>query len=982
MLRSFFSICSNSSRLLAMRTMSSGSYIKNHIPIESDDMLSKVIGESTNKESQTIFLKQVYPYFNETNHITIPSYSYEIAKEKLDKMSSKNDKMNCYYGQGFYPCFPLEHLKQNFLTNPNFYSAYIPYQSEISQGRLELLYQYQTMICNLMNMDISNCSLLDESSACAEGIITLFNHIKKKTYPNIFIDENSFSHHKEVINTRARTLSIPTFELDINENLLIDHDEYMNEFKENDILFFQFQNKYGEINDVENIMKVAHKKGLKTVAVMDPLAATLFEPLGSYGVDVVIGSTQRFGLPMWNGGPHAAFFAAKKEYLRTIPGRIVGKSRDKDNNEAYRLTLQAREQHIKKDKASSNICTSQALLANYNVLYAMYHGPSRLKAQAEYIYCLTEATRSILQELARQDKYSISNTSSFDTIKVRVRNDVDVFYKLCDAKNYLFPIDDKNRIITISLDETKTFRDITKMLCDVFGIVVKEEHIEKAYNTKKFQYNNKNLEYDYLKNREYPLLPQPKFNDYNNEHKITRYITNLQKKDLSLTHSMISLGSCTMKLNSAEVLSGLLDTNWSNVHPFTPLKKQRGYQELINTMKEYLCNITGLDDISFQSNSGATGEYSALCVFHNYFINNGDMNRTICVIPDSAHGTNFASATLAGYKIKKIKSNSDGSLCIEHLDEIIEKYGEKIACMMITFPSTFGFFEENTPTILKKVKDTGAKIYCDGANMNAFLGLINLKEIGVDACHMNLHKTFTIPHGGGGPGLGPIAVTKELSPYLPSNPNIPLQHKYSYGTIASAPFSSASLLTIPYLYITMCGAEGLKQCSVQALLSANYMKQRLEDKYKIPFTNQYGMVSHEFILDINDTKPITEKDICKRLMDYGFHGPTMSWPVASSLMIEPTESEDIDELERFIHSLLEIRKEIEYIQENTDERNESNLLVNAPHSQNMLFDTWNYPYTKEQAYYPLEFIKERKFIIPVSRVDDVYGDRNIIIRDD
>ncbi len=981
MLRNLFSICSNSSKLLSIRAMSSGSYIKNHIPVNSEDMLTKIVNENDNTQNMSSFLKKVYPYFNETNHISIPSNTFIEAKQNLDNMAKKNDKMNCYYGQGFYPCYSLEHLKQNFLTNPNFYSAYIPYQSEISQGRLELLFQYQTMICNLMNMDISNCSLLDESSACAEAIITLFNHNKKKKLPNIFIDKNSYSQHKQVLHTRARTLHIPTYEIDLN-TYIGDNEEYNNDIKSNDILFFQFQNKDGKINDVNKIMDFAKSRNVKTVGVMDPLASTLFEPLGTYGIDVVVGSTQRFGLPMWNGGPHAAFFAAKKEYLRTIPGRIVGKSKDEANNEAFRLTLQAREQHIKKDKASSNICTSQALLANYNLLYAMHHGPSGLKEQAIHIYCLTEAIRSILIEQLDQNRYIISNSPSFDTIHVTVCEDINIIRSISDANNLLFPINEREKTFTITLDETKTMKDVSDLVLQLFGTIVKEKHFKDVYNLKKSEYTKNGIKSNQLNEREYPLLPQKQFNEFNNEHKITRYLTNLQKKDLSLTHSMISLGSCTMKLNSAEVLSGLLDEKWCDVHPYTPLEKQMGYQELINTMRDYLCNITGLDDISFQSNSGATGEYSALCVFHNYFVEQGDMNRTICIIPDSAHGTNFASAILAGYKIKKIKSNSDGSLCVEHLDEIIEKYGEKIACMMITFPSTFGFFEENTPTILKKVKDTGAKIYCDGANMNAFLGLINLKEIGVDACHMNLHKTFTIPHGGGGPGLGPIAVTKELSPYLPTNAVVTLPHKSSYGAIASAPFSSASLLTIPYLYISMCGADGLKRCSVQALLSANYMKQRLTNEYKIPFTNKQGMVSHEFILDIQDTKPINEKDICKRLMDYGFHGPTMSWPVASSLMIEPTESEDIDELERFIESLLHIKKEIEYIQENIEDCKDSNLLVNAPHSQDMLFNSWDFPYRKEQAFYPLEFIKERKFVVPVSRVDDVYGDRNVVVRDD
>ena len=481
-----FRLYQYSSKLLATRSMSSGSYIKNHIPVNSEDMLTKIVNENDNKKKESSFLKKVYPYFNETNHISIPSNTFVEAKQNLDNMAKKNDKMNCYYGQGFYPCYSLEHLKQNFLTNPNFYSAYIPYQSEISQGRLELLFQYQTMICNLMNMDISNCSLLDESSACAEAIITLFNHNKKKL-PNIFIDENSFPQHKQVLHTRARSLHIPTYEIDLNTYMSND-EEYINDIMSNDILFFQFQNKDGKINDVNKIMDFAQSRNVKTVGVMDPLAATLFEPLGSYGIDVVVGSTQRFGLPMWNGGPHAAFFAAKKEYLRTIPGRIVGKSKDEANNEAFRLTLQAREQHIKKDKASSNICTSQALLANYNLLYAMHHGPSGLKEQAIHIYCLTEALRSILTTVLDKDKYIISNSPSFDTIHVTVCGDINIFNSISDANNLLFPINEREKTFTITLDETKTMEDISDLVLHLFGIIVKEGLIEDVYNLKKSDY--------------------------------------------------------------------------------------------------------------------------------------------------------------------------------------------------------------------------------------------------------------------------------------------------------------------------------------------------------------------------------------------------------------------------------------------------------------------------------------------------------------
>lgn len=967
--------------ITTIKTFSNSSYINNHKPIKSDEFLKQLKDENQNMHR---FLKSVYPYFNEKNHITIPSVSFEEAKKTLDKMGKKNEMLECYYGNGFYPCYGVEHLKNNFLTNPNYYSAYIPYQSEISQGRLELLFNYQTMICNLMNMDIANCSLLDEASASAEAMLTLFHHGKKKNVPKVFIDELSYTQNKEVIHTRAKSLGIPTYEVDMNT--IFDTDsrlETLPEPDKNDIMYFQYQNKWGEIQNVKDICGEIQDRRMKSIVVMDSLASTIFEPPGSYGADIVVGSTQRFGLPMWNGGPHAAFFATKKDYIRHVPGRIVGKSVDTQNEIGYRLTLQAREQHIKKDKAGSNICTSQALLANYNVLYAMYNGPEQLKNNATYIICMTKAIRSILRENIHHSKFIIDDSESFDTLRIQVVDEDESFRidKLYKSGNYLFPFYKDTNTFTITIDETKSINDISNLIYDFFNTRIDEDVINRVYEINRYKMDlDKLLDTD--KKRVHSLLPQKQFNEYNNEHKITRYITDLQKKDMSLTYSMIPLGSCTMKLNSSDVLSGLLDSVWCNVHPFTPISKQGGYQELINTMKEYLCEITGLDDVSFQSNSGATGEYSALCVFRDYFKMKGENDRTICIIPDSAHGTNFASAILAGYKIKKIKSDSKGSLDLEHLKELVDTYQSQIACMMITFPSTFGFFEESTPEIIQMVKDTGAKIYCDGANMNAFLGLINLKEIGVDACHMNLHKTFTIPHGGGGPGLGPIAVTKELSMFLPNNPNVSLEYTNSYGVIASAPFSSASLLTIPYLYISMCGGEGLRDCSVQALLSANYMKEQLENTYKIPYVNHKNRVSHEFIIDIQDAAPITEKDICKRLMDYGFHGPTMSWPVGSSLMIEPTESEDKDELDRFIASMKQIKNEISFVHNNINILSTSNILINSPHSQEILYKDWDYPYTKEEAYFPLEFIKKRKFNVPISRIDDVYGDRNIIIKDE
>ena len=939
------------------------SYIQNHIPTSKETFLKKL-----NYKNEKDFLQDIFPK-NKPFTMNILNNSYEKTKHKLDYLGKQNSELNIFYGQGFYPSRPIEHLKQNFLTNPNFYSAYIPYQSEISQGRLELLYNYQTMICNLTNMDIANCSLLDESSACAEAMLSLYSFVHKThKNPIVYIDSNCFDQHIEVLKTRAKSLGI--------EYEILDLQEYQKMFlplKENSIAIFHFQNKYGEQVCLENTISNLKESNIKSIVVMDPLACTLYEPPGSYGADIVVGSTQRFGLPMWNGGPHAAFFAAKKEYIRYMPGRLVGKSIDIEGNKGYRLALQSREQHIKKDRALSNICTSQALLANYNVLYAMYLGPNNLREKAISINKKTTLLKNILDNISNKGTFEVINKSYFDTLTIQIKQKSRLFNELQFLnQGYLIKYEENSNQITISLDETKELQDIKCLLENVFYTISPSyKELEEEYYSIRY----------IPKTRVFPLLPQNIFNSYNNEHKITRYLTNIQKKDISLTHSMIPLGSCTMKLNSSEVLSSLFDEKWCNIHPYTPNEYQAGYTNLLLYMNKYLQEVTGLPFVSFQSSSGAMGEYSALCAIKKYFENNKQEQRNICIIPDSAHGTNFASAKLAGYKIKKIKSTKKGSLDITHLEDVLQKNNDNIGCAMITFPSTFGFFEDEFIQIIEKIKNTGAKIYCDGANMNSFMGIINLKEIGIDACHMNLHKTFTIPHGGGGPGMGPIAVTEELSTYLPSHSIVPIDiHKNSYGSIASAPHSSAALLTIPFSYISMCGSQGLQDCSIGALLAANYMKQQLQPHFKIPFTNKNNCVSHEFIIDVSEFKPISEKDISKRLMDYGFHAPTMSWPVSSSLMIEPTECEDIEELDRFISALIQIKKEILEIQKNGNFEN--NLLVNAPHSIDLLYkDEWNYDYSKEQAYFPLKYIKNNKFHIPVSRIDDAHGDRNLILKD-
>ena len=934
-------------------------YLAKHIPNNFNKLLSLI-----NEPSLESFLKKTYPYFK-NKEIPIESVSFQDAKYQLDKMANKNKKLDCYFGNGFFPTYPSETLKQNFLTNPNFYSAYIPYQSEISQGRLELLFNYQTMIANLTNMDMANCSLLDESSACAEAIVSMFNSLSKKEKKEvkpILIDENCYEQHIDVVKTRLNNLNIP-YKLK-NVETIKNPNDYS-------IVLFQHRTKNGNIINLKNTLDLFNKQ--KTVVVFDSYASMIYEPPGSYGASCVVGSTQRLGLPMWNGGPHAAFLATNKPYVRVMPGRIVGKSVDAINDSCYRLALQSREQHIKKDKALSNICTSQALLANYSLLYAMFLGREQLKENALYIHRITLLCKQILYENLQnklQSKlYIFNDYECFDTLQLSIPSlpYYTMVQQIALDENLFLKFDKKEQTVTFSFDETKTLQDLQKLLRTIFYIETDLEEMTERFN---------NLEPEIHDKRRKPLLPHSLFNDYTSEHKIVRYLQKLQKKDISLTHSMIPLGSCTMKLNSSETLVSLLDDRWGNVHPFTPLSYQQGYVELINKMKHYLCSITGLPHVSFQSNSGATGEYSALCAIKSYFTEQKE-KRNIVLIPDSAHGTNFASASLAGFTCIKIKSTKEGAIDIHHLDEMLEKYNKNIACFMVTFPSTFGFFETNIKEILDKVKATGSKIYCDGANMNAFMGLVSLDILGVDACHMNLHKTFTIPHGGGGPGLGPICVTEELAPHLPNHSFVDLEHNKSFGSISSAPFSSAVLLTIPYMYISMCGGEGLRQCSISALLHANYMKQKLEPYYKIPFQNKNNMVSHEFIIKIQNDKSITDKDVSKRLMDYGYHAPTMSWPVASSLMIEPTESENLEEIDNFVNSMICIQKEID------DVKNyKNNILKNAPHSEKMLYNDWKQNYTKAQAFHPLPFVKRNKYNIPVSRVDDAHGDRNLIIIDE
>ena len=928
-----------------------------------------------------INLADVIPEYKSQN-LKINRMSYSKIQNQLDSWGENNNVKRCFYGLGYYPSHTPGVLRNYFLENPNFYSAYIPYQAEISQGRLELQFNYQRMITDLFKMDISNCSLLDESSSLSEALVSLVA-TKQKLYkreclngvPVLVCDENIFPQNRAVLETRANLLGIPIVYKKINQEFLENSKKY---FQRPSILILQSPNLLGEVYDYTKYITRNKEQfpGLSVIVATDPLMATVFEPPGSANADFVVGSMQRFGLPLWNGGPHAGIFACQNQYLRTMPGRVVGISKDTFGEKCYRLALQSREQHIKKERALSNICTSQALLANYATLYAMYMGPEQLQKTANKV---RETTGIIKDYIENKEEYSLMNDiynhDYFDTLTIRCENreNLNTVKQEAEKRNLLFRYNPKELSFSLSFDETKNSNDAYYIINGCLN----------TRNNRMVYFDEKFTTGEIHKPRKGNLLDFPIFNDFQDEHSITRSLTNIMKRDLSLTHSMIPLGSCTMKLNSAYLFTHLFNTKWADIHPFQELNDLSGYKNLVQEVEKNLAEITGLPYVSFQSNSGATGEYSALNCFRSYFAEMKSLDtRKYMLIPDSAHGTNFASANICGFKIIKLKSNSLGELDFNYFQEIIEKHSNEIAGLMITYPSTFGFFEKNFKKVVNTVKNSGGLVYCDGANMNALMGNVNLQDLGIDACHLNLHKTFGIPHGGGGPGMGPIAVTNKLRKYLPSHPiykptdhyNVIIPKDESYGTCASAPNSSAVLLTIVNYYINLLGESGLKKSSEMAIVNANYIKTELEDYYTIPFKNSNGYVSHELIVKTDDLENgITEKDIAKRLMDYGFHAPTMSWPVPKSLMIEPTETESKEEMDRFILAMKTIRKEI---------RNTPELLSNAPHSTKLLYEekSWDYPYTREQAFFPLDFIKKHKFNIPVGRIDDAFGDRNLVLK--
>ncbi len=882
---------------------------------------------------------------------------YEYAAHVRD-LGRNNKVFKSYIGLGYHPTIVPAVIQRNIFENPGWYTAYTPYQAEIAQGRLEALLNFQTTIIELTGMEIANASLLDEGTAAAEAMALLFDvrsRDKKKSNANkFFVSEEILPQTLSILQTRSTPIGI--------ELVIGNHEEFEFTFDFFGALL-QYPGKYGQVHDYYSFIAKANENEIKVAVAADILSLAKLTPPGEMGADVVVGTTQRFGIPMGFGGPHAGYFATKEAYKRSMPGRIIGVSQDKNGNRALRMALQTREQHIKREKATSNICTAQVLLAVMAGMYAVYHGPKGLRYIANKTHSLAVTATDALNKL---EVYQ-TNTAFFDTIVVKA--DAIRVRPVAESKEVNFFYID-NETISISFNETNSIQDIN-VIIEIFAEALGKEAFKVSELITSQNEIPSQLE------RQSDFLEHEVFNNHHSESQLMRYIKKLERKDLSLNHSMISLGSCTMKLNAAAEMLPLSMPLWNNIHPFAPQDQTIGYQMMLNKLEHQLNVITGFQGTTLQPNSGAQGEYAGLMAIRAYHLSRGDNNRTVCLIPSSAHGTNPASAAMAGMDIIVTKTTPEGNIDVEDLREKAEANKERLSCLMVTYPSTHGVYESAIREITKIIHDNGGLVYMDGANMNAQVGLTNPATIGADVCHLNLHKTFAIPHGGGGPGVGPICVNDKLVPFLPSNPLVEVGGEQAISAISSAPYGSALVCLISYGYICMLGPEGLEESTKYAILNANYTKARLQEHYPVLYSGEKGRAAHEMILDCRafKEKGIEVTDIAKRLMDYGFHAPTVSFPVAGTLMVEPTESEDLAELDRFCDAMISIRKEIEAASK--DDAN--NLLKNAPHTLAMLTaDTWDLPYSREAAAYPLEYIADNKFWPSVRRVDDAFGDRNLV----
>ncbi|MTI30618.1 aminomethyl-transferring glycine dehydrogenase [Xanthovirga aplysinae] len=890
---------------------------------------------------------------------------FDFLKD-IKKTAQKNKVFRSFIGMGYYNTITPGVIQRNILENPGWYTAYTPYQAEIAQGRLEALINFQTTVMDLTGMELANASLLDEGTAAAEAMsmsAALRKGAKKKAH-KFFVDQNVFPQTLDILQTRALPIGIELVSGDLNSVDLSDSDLYG--------IMVQYPDGNGEVKDYQTLVEAAHQNDLKVTFIADLLSLALLTPPGEFGADIVVGTTQRFGVPMGYGGPHAGYFATKEQYRRQIPGRIIGVSKDKEGNTAYRMALQTREQHIKREKATSNICTAQVLLAVMAGMYSVYHGPNGIRRIAEN----TLGHARLLDKGLKVLGYKQVNENYFDTLKVEMPSEIvsEKIEKLALAQEINFRYFD-NQFIGIAIDETTTIEDIQ----DVLGIFA--EAIDQDLGDFDPQKEAENLAIDWPQAlvRKSDYLTHPVFNTHHSESEMLRYIKQLENKDLSLVHSMISLGSCTMKLNATAEMIPITWPEFCNMHPFVPANQAEGYRELFTDLEKWLSEITGFAATSLQPNSGAQGELAGLLVIRALHHSRGEVNRNVVLIPSSAHGTNPASAVMAGMKVVIVKCDENGNIDVADLKEKAESHKEDLSTLIVTYPSTHGVFEESIKEICQIVHDNGGRVYMDGANMNAQVGLTSPATIGADVCHLNLHKTFCIPHGGGGPGVGPICVTEELKPFLPSNPVIATGGENGITAISAAPWGSADILTISYAYIAMMGADGLKRATQLAILNANYIQTLLKDHYPVLYKGSQGRNAHELIVDCRQFKAVgvEVEDIAKRLMDYGFHAPTVSFPVAGTLMIEPTESEATEELDRFCEAMIAIRNEIREIEEGIADK-ESNVLKNAPHTATTaLSDNWNYPYSREKAVYPLAYVKQNKFWPSVSRVDSAYGDRNL-----
>lgn len=940
------------------------SFSKRHIGPRTEDiqLMLTTLGYS----SIDAFIEDVVPSDIRTSsplelsiNKDIDSYSDGLSEfevlDVLNHLASQNEVFRSFIGLGYYNCFVPPVIQRNILENPGWYTQYTPYQAEISQGRLEALLNFQTMVIDLTGLPIANASLLDEATAAAEAMGMCFANVPEEISRTFFVSDTCHPQTLAVLQTRAEPLGI---HLEIGSHQDVTFDK--------PILgaIVQYPATDGVIYDYHQFAEQVHAAGGLFVTATDLLALLVLKPPSEFGADIVIGNSQRFGVPLGYGGPHAAFLSTHDELKRSIPGRIAGVSQDVNGEPAIRLALQTREQHIRREKATSNICTAQVLLAVMAGMYAVYHGPDGLRQIAERVHNNTYTLRTKLEKIG----YHTGNEPSFDTICVNVETEEseEIFNNAIQKKINLRSINSKQ--IGISIDETTSEADIE----DLISLFPKKEISNEKENSLKIPSKLQ---------RTSEFLTHPVFNSYHSETEMLRYINRLQGKDLSLVNSMIPLGSCTMKLNATTEMVPVTYKEFGGLHPFVPCEQAQGYQILFKQLETWLAEITGYDAISLQPNAGSQGEYAGLLVIRKYHQSRGDDNRDVCLIPTSAHGTNPASAVMAGMKVVVVACDTEGNIDLEDLHEKAEAHQETLAAAMITYPSTHGVFEEEIREICHIIHKNGGQVYMDGANLNALVGLSRPAELGMDVCHLNLHKTFCIPHGGGGPGMGPIGVSEHLTEFLPNHPIVPVGGSNGIGPVSAAPWGSPGILPISWTYIAMMGATGLKNATEVAILNANYIAKQLEPHYKVLYTGKNGLVAHECIIDLREfknTAAVEVTDVAKRLMDYGFHAPTVSWPVIGTMMIEPTESESKTELDRFCSAMISIREEIAEI-ENGEVSKDDNVLKNAPHTVESVTNTeWNHSYTREKAAFPLPLVRESKFWPPVSRINEVHGDRNLI----